>query len=213
MLPYRPILAVVVLLAIAGCFGLAILFSLLCRRRITIANLKAVDVWPQIRDAGFDFCGLLYGIWKDYSATQRGMIVKDCRDQIVGRIGYRVGSREGRISIETSDGMKLEADVLPTVRESLRLHSTEDTSRSLCDFTRLAGGVYRFEDKSFGFLESIPPRGPHVVPVFLYTMNGKPAGVSCHLGEMLDRGRIVVLPEQLPLAVRLFVLAMQGQRS
>lgn len=213
MLPYRPILAVVILVAIAGCFGLAILFNLLRRRRNLIANLKAVDVWPQIRDAGFDFSCLLYGIWKDYSATQRGMIVKDCRDQMVGRIGYRVCGRRSWISIETPDGMKFVADVLPTARHSLRLHNGEDSSQSLCDFTRLAGGVYHFESKSFGVLESIPPGGVQVTPVFPYTMNGTPVGVSCHLGGILDRGRIVVLPEQLSLTVRLFVLAMQGQRG
>lgn len=178
-----------------------------------IANLKAADVWLEIRDAGFDFSGLLYGIWKDYSATQRGMIVKDCRDQQVGKIGYRVGRRESWILIETPDGMKFEADVLPTARQSLSLHVAGDASQSLCDFTRLAGGVYHFESKSVGILESIPPGGVQVTPVFPFTMNGSPAGVSCHLGGMLDRGRIVVLSEQIPLAVRLFVLAMQGQRS
>jgi hypothetical protein len=210
---YRSILAVTILLALAGGFGLAIVFSLLLRRKNLLENLKAVDIWPQIRDAGFDFSGLLYGIWKDYSATQRGMIVKDCRDQHVGRIGYWTGRRRGWISIETPDGMKFEADVLPAVRQSLFLHRAEDDSQSLCNFTRLAGGVYRFEAKSIGLLESVPPRGPHVAPVFPYTMNGTPAGVSCHLGGMLDRGRILVLPEPLPLAVRLFVLAIQGQRS
>ena len=94
---YRPILAFAILLALAGSFGLAVLFRLLRARRTIIENLKAVDVWPQIRDAGFNFSGLLYGIWKDYSATQRGMIVKDCRDQQVGgsaiaRAGGRAGS-------------------------------------------------------------------------------------------------------------------------
>lgn len=213
MLPYRSILTLVILVAIAGCVGLAIPFSLFGRRKILIANLKAVDVWPEIRDAGFDFSSLLYGIWKDDSATQRGMIVKGCHDQQVGRISYRVGRRQNWISIETADGMKFEADVLPTPRQSLSLHVAGDPSQSLCDFTRLAGGVYHFESKSVGVLESIPPGGVRVTPVFPYTMNGSPVGVSCHLGGMLDRGRIVVLSEQIPLAVRLFVLAMQGQRS
>jgi hypothetical protein len=209
----RLILGIAILLAIVGCFGLAVLFGLLHRRKTFIENLKAFDVWPQVRDAGFDFSGLLYGIWKDYSATQRGMIVRDCRDQQVGRIGYRAGVRQGWISIETPDGMKFEADVVPALHQSLFLHRADDASESLCNFTRLAGGVYRFEAKSIGLLESVPPRGLHVTPVFPYTMNGTPAGVSCHLGGMLDRGRILVLPESLPLAVRLFVLAMQGQRS
>jgi hypothetical protein len=159
-----------------------------------------VDVWPQIQNAGFDFSGLLYSVWQDFSSTQLGMIVKDCQDQQVAKIRYRTAAR-GWIFIETPDG-NFEADV--------SLRAVSDGSHSLCEFRRLSGGTY---SKSLGILESRPPRGLHLATVFEYTLNGTPAGASRHIGEWVDYGRMLVLPPQLPLQIRLFVLALQARRS
>jgi hypothetical protein len=170
-----------------------------------------VDIWPQSEDAGFDFAGLLYGVWQDFSATRLGMIVKDSRDHQVAKISYRTVTGPW-IFIETPDG-KFEADALPALRQSLSLRAARDGSHSLCDFRRLPGGTYRFEGTSLGILESRPPRALHLAPISEYTLNGAPAGASRHIGGWLDQGRMLVLPQQLPLEIRLFVLALQGHRS
>jgi hypothetical protein len=52
-----------------------------------------------------------------------------------------------------------------------------------------------------------------LAPVFEYTLNGTPAAASRHIGEWVDYGRMLVLPQQLPLQIRLFVLALQARRS
>lgn len=206
--------ALAILIAAGGGLGLAILFGLQRRMRTRRENLKAADVWPEVQDAGFAFSGLLFGVWKKYSATQRGMIVKDCHDRQVARIGYRTAQRQGWIVLEMTDGVSFEADLRSLLHhDSVSIRRADDGSQSLCTFSRQGSGTYRFEIPSVGVLESVSPPRPWVAPVFPYTMNGVPAGVSCQLGGIADRGRILVLPEQIPLSVRLFILAMQGQRS
>ena len=202
---YSPIFAITILGAIFLSFALVIFFGLQFRKRKLAKSLelRAVDVWPQMQNAGFDFSGLLYGVWQDFSSTQLGMLVKDCQDQQVAKIRYRTAAR-GWIFIETPDG-NFEADV--------SLRAVNDGSHSLCEFTRLSGGTYRFDAKSLGILESRPLRGLHLAPVFEYTLNGTPAGASRHIGEWVDYGRMLLLPPQLPLQIRLFVLALQARRS
>lgn len=209
--PSEALAAVAALIAL---FALAIYFGLRIRKKNFAENLDlhAADIWPQIQGSVSNFSDLLYGVWQDYSATEVGMIVKDCRDQQVGKIIYRMIVRPGYISIETADG-HFKVDALPTLRESLSLRSANNGSESLCDFTRLARGTYRFDAKSFGVLESNPPLGLRIAPVFEYTLNGSPAGASRHIGGWSDRGRMLALPQQLPLPVRLFVLAMERQRA
>jgi hypothetical protein len=191
----------VALVAFVALFACAIYFGLRARKENFAKNLElhAVDIWPQIQNEGFDFSGLLYGVWRDFSATETGMIVRDCHDQQVGKIVYRMAVRQGWISIETPES-NFQADVLPALRQSVALRAASDGSRSLCDFTRQAGGTYYFDAKSLGTLESKPPRGLRIAPVFKYTLNGSPAGASRRIGGWTDRGRM------------LFVLAMQRQR-
>jgi len=195
-------------------FALAIYFGLRVRKKNFAENLDlhAADIWPQLQDSASNFSDLLYGVWQDFSSTEVGMIVRDCRDQKVGKIVYRMIARQGCVAIETPNGI-FETDSLPTLRESLSLRPANDGSQSLCDFTRLAGGTYRFDAKSFGILESKPPRGLRIAPVFSYTLNGNPVGASRHIGGWSDRGRMLVLPQQLPLPIRIFVLAVQRQRA
>jgi hypothetical protein len=52
-----------------------------------------------------------------------------------------------------------------------------------------------------------------VAPVFTFTLNGTPVGVSRHIGRWIDRGCMLVLPKHLPLPIRLFVLAIQRKRN
>ena len=195
-------------------FTLVIVFGLRTRKKMFAKSLelKAADLWPQIQDARFELSGLLYGVWQDFSSTRLGMIVKDCRDQEVGKIIYRVARREW-ILIECSEG-NFAANSNATMRLSISLRAAStEAGGSLCEFTRLAGGGYRFDAKSLGILESRSPRGLYLAPVFQYTLNGTPAGAGRPIGRWFARGRMLVLPNQLPLAIRLFVLAMQGQRS
>ena len=205
--------ALVVLVGVVALFAVTIYFSLRFRKRNFAKGLelKAADVWPQFQNDGFELSGLLYGVWQDFSSTEFGMIVKDCNDQQAARIVYHTGRRLGWITIETSAG-NFVADVLPTLRQSVALRSQNDGSQSLCDFSRLTRGTYRFDAKSFGILESEIPRGLRLAPVFRYMLNGVPVGTSCHIGGWRNLGRMVVLSHDLPLSIRLFVLAMQGQR-
>jgi hypothetical protein len=70
-LNYSSIFALEILVGIAALFGLVIFFGLQFRKRMFARSLEltAVDIWPQIEDAGFDFAGLLYGVWQDFSLT------------------------------------------------------------------------------------------------------------------------------------------------
>jgi len=213
-LTYSPFHVIAFLLALGTLFAVVIFFSFLSRQKNIAKNLalKAEDVWPQIRDAGFDFSDLLYGIWEDFSATERGMVVRDSYDRKVATIIYHTAVLQGSIMIETADGT-FEADLAPDWRERFSLRTTRDRSQSLCEFTRLVGGEYLFTANSLGALNSKPPGGLSVSPLFEYTLKGKPVGASRRIGRAFDKGHMLVLPQHLPLPIRLFVLAMQGRRS
>ncbi len=51
-----------------------------------------------------------------------------------------------------------------------------------------------------------------VAPLYRYSLDGVVVGVSRHIGQALDRGRALILPRRLPPSLRLFILAMQGER-
>lgn len=211
---HSAIIALVFLASLVILFAGTIYFSLRFRKKNFAKGLevKAADIWPQFQNDGFELSGLLYGVWQDFSPAELGLIVKDCGDEQVGKIIYHTGRRLGWITIETSAG-NFVADVLPTLRQSVALRSENNGSQSLCDFSRLARGTYRFDAKSFGILESKTSGESRLAPLFRYMLNGVPAGASCHIGGWRNRGRMVVLSEDLPLSIRLFVLAMQGQRA
>ena len=198
------------------CLAFAILiYSLLrLRKRGMERNLllQAQEIWSPLRDSRWNFANLLFGVLQDFSATEIGLIVRDSRDQDVGKISFRTGARKGWITIQTNTET-FEADVLPTLSQSIVLHAAGNASDIICTFRRLRGAILSFDVKGIGVLESKITNRFQMTPWFEYRLNGQPIGGSQRIGRWIDRGCLVVFPSEIPLLIRLFILAVQKQRS
>ncbi len=195
-------------------FAIVIYFGLRVRKRsmAEALQLKAQDIWAPLQTSEWNMANLLYGVLQDFSATEIGLIVRDFRDQQVGKITFHMGVRQGWITLETDSG-GFEVDVSPTLRQSMVLHPAGDNSQTICLFKKLPRGAFSFEAKGFGLLESKAPHRLRIAPWFEYRLNGRPVGGSQHIGGWTDRGSLLVLPGDIPLPIRLFILALQRQRA
>ena len=194
-------------------FAITLYVGLRLRKRSMMENLqlKARDIWAPLQTPGWNMENLLYGVLQDFSATEAGLIVRDFRDEEVGRITFHTGARKGWITIQAGAEL-LEADVLPTLLQSITLHSA-NTTQNICTFTRMRGGIYHFDAKGVGVLESKPSNRVQMTPWFEYRRNDQPVGGGQRVGRWVDRGRLLVLPHDIPLPIRMFVLALQRQRT
>ena len=194
-------------------FAIVIDFGLRVRKRNMAEALqfRAQDIWAPLQTSGWNIENLLYGVLQDFSATEIGLIVRDFHDQQVGTITFHTGARKGWITIQTVSEL-LEADVLPTLLQSITLHPA-NTARIICAFTRLRGGIYRFDVKGVGVLESKLSNRFQITPWFEYRLNDQPIGGSQRIGRWIDRGSLVVLPNDIPLPIQMFILALQRQRA
>lgn len=201
------------LVVIASLFAGVIYFGLRFRKQSMTKNLQlhAVDVWKPFETKGWNFEDLLFGVAQDFSSAQFGYIVRNCRDEQTATIIFHAGKLRGWICVEMN-GANFEADALLQMRQEVVFHPAGEESQVLCRLRR-NGGNQRFEAPEVGVLESQRSKGVTLAPCFEFTLNGLPAGVAQHIGGPVNRGRALVLPGNIPLPVRLFVLAMQAERS
>ena len=209
----RLIVPLLLLLSLIALFVLVISFGLRFRKKSfqSALELRAEDIWMSVQDGRWNFSDLLYGILQDFSPTELGLIVRDCRDQEVGRISFHAGARQAWITF-TTVGESFQGDSLPTWRQTVALRRSGDAGPVLCTFRRPAKGIFQIEVDGFGTIESKAPRGLQLAPRYEFAIDGKPIGISQHIGRSQNRGTWVVLPSSVPLPVRIFMLAIQRLR-
>lgn len=199
------------ILALCALFGAVIFFGLRRRRAQMRASLeiRAQEIWTPFAQSGWNFDSLLYGVLQDFSATQIGMIVRDSRNEEVGRITFHMAARRGAITIATANEC-YQADVLPTFQRRVVLHSAMNDNEALCTFTRRMWGQHRFDVAGTGAIEGTVDGRLRLAPRYAFSLAGKRIGVSQQIGGAVNRGVLLILPNTIPLYIRLFILAMQG---
>lgn len=209
----HPLFPLLLLVSLIALFVLVISLGLRFRKKSfqSALQLRAQDVWISVQDGRWDFDNLLYGILQDFSSTQLGLIVRDCRDEKVARISLHAGIRQAWITFEAG-GESFQADSLPTLWNAVALRRSGEASPALCTFRRLAMGTFQVEVDGFGTIESKPPSGLRLAPRYEFVIDGKPIGISQHIGGWHNRGIWLVLPSSIPLPVRIFILAIQRLR-
>lgn len=212
---YSPFNMLSVVFVIAALFAATMYVGLRFRKASMSGNLQlhAQELWAPLAAEGWDRECLLYGVLQDFSPCDAGMIVRNSRDEDIGKIIFHVAARKGGITLQTKDA-SFEANVLPTFQQSVALHPSGDESSTLCTFKRGMDGSYCFRtNDGSGLLESISPMPVQFAPRYAYERDGKRVGVAQHIGGPLNRGQLLVLPSDIPLPIRMFILAMQAQRS
>lgn len=189
-------------------FGAIIFFGLRSRKKWMEENLKmnAQMVWLSQVKSEWAASDLLYGVWQDESAMNIKMMVRNFKDEQIGSIVFENAQTPCK-SFETIDG-HFEADVLPKLKTTVAFHETHPNSETLCTYTRKWGFKHSFEVKGIGTLESSRPQLSWAGSKFTYYLNGKKVGIKHPIGKCGTAGRYVVLPQEIPQPIRMFILAM-----
>lgn len=198
-----------ILIVAVGFAGL-IYFLMNYRRKFQSANLQMSpdDIWKFVAERaaklGLPRDNLIYGVYVDVDSTTMSLIVKDGKGHIVGRAEKTLGEQQARIF--AGDELYLIEYQLLKWNRTIELRSSEEDG-VLAEVTELTFPIgkllyklakgsslvsernywnwqyqdnFRSEGRVIGTVQSIPPN---------------------------VAGRIGILPPDLPLSIRIFILA------
>jgi hypothetical protein len=188
-------------------FTVFIFLLLRLRKRIMENSLQITSdqLWSSISDRVEKFflqkSDMLFGINQDWSNTVAYLLIKNAQDEIVGRVYFKVRKRIINIS---------EKEFLVhfplTWHRSANLYSSE--GKVIATYRQYAFGRHEYDVPGFGLIQSIRIR-QGIKNLYFYKIDSKVIGVREEItSNLLSRGRLVILPAELPLEVRLFILSV-----
>ena len=198
------------LLAVLIGFAVLIYILLNYRKSWLKENLliTAEQIWETISERAeklnFKKSELLFGILQDATATIVCLVVKDSKNQIVGQVFSQMATRQRTI--------KMDNDTF-TVDFPLTWNRTATLRKSngggiIAKYTQTSWfGRHLFEVTGYGKLKSERP-SLNAKIVFNYRIGEKLIGTAQEISSTREKGRLVVLPLDIPLEVRIFVLAV-----
>jgi hypothetical protein len=204
--------ALALILGLIALFVIVIVVGLRAGDRAQAKNrreIKADNVWAEIGDGAWPRADLLYGIWQT-SMTDVVLVVKDYKDADVGTITTRLTDTTIIVGSETH-----KAVARMTWSESAELVAANagaaDAAQAACSFeSRGWGGNQRaqYTIPGLGVL-TIQARWswPWKQAPIQILKEGRAIGQLWPIGGALyNEGRALVLPGDIPLAVRMFIL-------
>ena len=198
------------LLAVLIGFAVLIYILLNYRKSWLKENLliTAEQIWETISERAeklnFKKSELLFAISQDATATTVCLVVKDSKNQIVGQVFSQMATRQRTI--------KMDNDTF-TVDFPLTWNRTATLRKSngggiIAKYTQTSWfGRHLFEVTGYGKLKSERP-SLNAKIVFNYRIGEKLIGTAQEISSTREKGRLVVLPLDIPLEVRIFVLAV-----
>jgi len=197
------------LLAVLIGFTGLIFLLLTYRKKILKQSLKvtADEIWSglsSVDKTAFKRSDLLFGISQDQSAWVSMLLVKNDRDETVGRVEFPTGARRYRIWIKEE---LFNIDFQLTWNRSAVLSADNDHS-PLASYERYgAFGRRRFKIPGYGEILSAR-RKIGLRNIFDYHLDGKLMGTSQKLSASREIGSLILLPSDLPLHIRIFLLVL-----
>jgi hypothetical protein len=173
----------------------------------TDLELSSAKAWETISNHASKFHmaerNLLFGIYQDATPTKLALIAKDSNNQIVGTVLTPTLGRNRTIAIGSQTY---------TIRFPLTWNHTAILESSRGDILaryRKTGllGEHEFEVPGYGVLKSGKPSF-NFKARYDYNLNGKIIGSRQSLSSIKSKGRLIVLPSDLPLSVRVFILTV-----
>lgn len=197
------------LIAILLGFAALIYFLLKYRKQLQNKDLKmtADEVWKKVSETSFLFnlskSELIFWNPKDATASTLSLIVKDGFDQMIGEVFISMGSRKRTI---TMGHYKFFIKFQLTWNRSAIL-SSED-GHQLAQYRQTSwSGRHEIEVNNFGTLKSERAQlGPRVT--FNYHLNDQWIGMTQEISSLRKSGRLALLPHEIPLEVRIFILTI-----
>lgn len=198
------------LLAIIAGFAGLIFFLLKYRKRFLEANLQitAEQVWSEVVNRGykanFSKSDLLFGVWQDRSSTETSLVVKNHKNEVVGRVDFPLGIRKFKISV----GQEIFDVEFPlTWRRTAHLRAANSKLILASYFKINIFGKHQFKIPNYGTIMAKRPNLSQRL-IFEYGLNNILIGASQEISPRQQIGRIIILPSNMPLQLKIFILAL-----
>ena len=198
------------LLAVLIGFAVLIYILLNYRKSWLKENLliTAEQIWETISERAeklnFKKSELLFAISQDATATTVCLVVKDSKNQIVGQVFSQMATRQRTIKMD-NDTFTVD---FPLTRNRTATLRKSNGGGIIANYTQTSWfGRHQFEVTGYGKLKSERP-SLNAKIVFNYRIGEKLIGTAQEISSTREKGRLVVLPLDIPLEVRIFVLAV-----
>ena len=198
------------LLAVLIGFAVLIYILLNYRKSWLKENLliTAEQIWEIISERAeklnFKKSELLFAISQDATATTICLLVKDSKNQIVGQVFSQMATRQRTIKMD-NDTFIVD---FPLTRNRTATLRKSNGGGIIANYTQTSWfGRHQFEVTGYGKLKSERP-SLNAKIVFNYRIGEKLIGTAQEISSTREKGKLVVLPLDIPLEVRIFVLAV-----
>lgn len=201
---------VIFLIGILLGFGVFIFFLLRLREKYQLqdSQIQPEKVWDLICDhaeeLGLPRSNLLFGIIRDITSTEISVKVKNQYGDIVGSIFRKSLSKKRTIVVDTAE---FDIEFPLTWKRTAILRSTSD--RKILARYKNTGWLYhhQIEIPGFGIIKT-ESKTWSSWRRYDYKLNGNTIGTSQLLSRRRETGRLTVLPDILPLEIKIFMLAI-----
>ncbi len=207
---YGPTCLAYLLCAVLFGFLFVIYFSLRYRKIFLEKNLNltADQVWEGVAkradQKNLKRSDLIFSIRQDGSASEIVLVIKNDQNELVGRIVCPVGSREYRMWVG-KDTYRI--NFLLSGLRSAHLNP-EANDFVLASYKTLnVFGKHQFDIPGYGILTSERSSFNWRVN-FNYRVSKKLIGTNQGISPTREIGRVLVLPSEIPLHLRIFMLAI-----
>jgi len=198
------------LIAILTAFAVLIYVLLKVRVKLQSQDLQinSATVWELIAEHAANLklqkSNLLFGVYQDVSSNEISITVKNNDNQLVGNVFCKTLTRIRKISI--GDNNYIIEYPLTWKRTALLREVNENKIIARYAKTNWLG-QHEFEVEGYGLIQSHRPSFDLKV-LYDYKLGDETIGSSRKISFSRDIGRLVVLPTDLPLVVRVFILAV-----
>ncbi len=191
-------------------FSFLILFLLKLRKSQLKKSLflSASDVWKTVEAPasalGLQRKNLLYGIIQDHSFTEVVLLLKNSNDEIVGEAFFPTGKRKRKMIVGDQHYV---IEFPLTMNKTARLRK-EDGQEILASYAKTSwSGKHKFEVPDHGsFISS--QKFLNLKASRNYIQDGQVVGMIQNISSSKNLDRLAILPETLPLEIRLFILSL-----
>ncbi len=198
-------------IAVLVAFAALIFFLIRYRKNFLAENLKLSpdQVWKNVSQRasryGLAKGDLLYGIYQDKTSSIRQIVVKDSNGTVIGQAEQPMSVR-GMTLILEKETYQVELPLTWRRKAVLKQASGE----VLSTFERLPYTFvkHQFTIPGFGVLQSERARFSFQYP-FEYRSHGKVMAITQQISQR-PVGVIALAPSNIPLPVRIFILAMNA---
>lgn len=177
----------IILIVILLIFTLLIYFLLKARRHLQIQDLQLdpETVWKSVSKTAADLnlskANMIFGVFHDVSSTEISLAVKDMTNQVVSEVVSQPPSRKRTFDI---GNQKFLIEFPLTWNRTAILRSLND-SKILARYEK---GIFDVSD--YGQVDL------------------KTSGIKRNILSLRNKGKLVILPADLPLHAKIFILAV-----